>query len=196
MELKKGTILVAKNYIKCYVPSFQFEVGTEFVYLFSYQGCYMVQRSHNRKLNDGDNLLPEHSGEGGCLLAVKPCDVEVTEVTAKENDNRNEQDKAIQEILDLVDTDSILNKLIECFKKKYPFFGHEVIVPNPPVTIDDTQGFHASGDCGLITKLRINPKTTRFEYWHSWWRYGWFDDDDYKTQKIEALKQVLKSKKK
>lgn len=196
MDLKKGTILVAKNYINCYGIGRQFEVGTEFVYLFSYEGCYMVQRSMNGKVYDSSNELPKYSGEGGLILAVKPCDVEVTELTAKENDNRKKEDKVIQEILDLVDTDSILNKLIECFKKKYPFFGHEVIVPNPPLTIDDTKGFHASGGCGHITKLRINPKTTRFEYWHDWWSYGWFDDDEYKTQKIEALKQVLKPKKK
>ena len=72
MSLEYGTILVAKNYIRCHIPSFQFEVGTEFFYLFSYQGCYIVQRSHDGKLYDGDNLLPEHSGEGGCLLAIKP----------------------------------------------------------------------------------------------------------------------------
>lgn len=77
MALEKGTVLVAKNYIKCYVPSFQFEVGTEFVYLFSYQGCYMVQRSCNGKVYASGNLLPKHGGEGGCLLAVKPCDVKV-----------------------------------------------------------------------------------------------------------------------
>lgn len=83
MSLEYGTILVAKNYIRCHIPSFQFEVGTEFFYLFSYQGCYIVQRSHDGKLYDGDNLLPDHSGEGGCLLAIKPCDVEVK----KENKN-------------------------------------------------------------------------------------------------------------
>ena len=80
MALEKGTVLVAKNYIKCYVPSVQYEVGTEFVYLFSYQGCYMVQRSHNGKVYDSGNLLPKYSGEGGCLIAVKPEDVEVKEL--------------------------------------------------------------------------------------------------------------------
>lgn len=196
MELKKGTILVAKNRIRFSVPSMQFEPGTEFSYICKYKGAYLVEKADKGKVYDGESYVPSITGKGGCVLAVMPCDVEATELTAKENDNLNQQEIVIQEILDLVDTDSILNKLIDCFKKKYPFFGHEVIVPNPPVTIDDTQGFHASGDCGLITKLRINPKTTRFEYWHAWWRYGWFDDDDYKTQKIEALKQVLKSKKK
>lgn len=34
MALKKGTVLVAKNYIKCYGIGRQFIVGTEFVYLF------------------------------------------------------------------------------------------------------------------------------------------------------------------
>lgn len=196
MDLKKGTILVAKNRIRCSVPSMQFEVGTEFSYICKYKGAYLVEKADTGKVYDGDSYVPNITGKGGCVLAVMPCDVEVTEVTAKENDNREKEDKVIQEILDLCDTDSILNKLIECFKKKFPFFGHEVIVPNPPLTIDDTKGFHASGDCGHITKLRINPNTSRFEYWHNWWRYGWFDDDDYKTQKIEALKQVLKPKKK
>lgn len=77
MALKKGTVLVAKNYIKCYGIGRQFIVGTEFVYLFSYEGCYMVQRSCNGKVYNGDNELPKYSGEGGFILAVKPCDVEV-----------------------------------------------------------------------------------------------------------------------
>lgn len=193
MAFKKGTILVAKNRIRCNVPGFQFEPGAEFAYVGSYKGAYLVERTMNGKVYNSD--VPSYSGKGGCVLAVMPCDVEPKEVIAKENDIREKKEKeeqTIKEILDLCDTDSILNKLIECFKKKYPFFGHEVIVPNPPVTIDDTKGFHASGDCGLMTKLRINPKTTRFEYWHSWWSYGWCDDDDYKQQKIDALKQVLK----
>lgn len=196
MELKQGTILVAKNRIRCTVPSLQFEAGTQFSYICKYNGVYLVEKADNGKLYAGESYVPNITGKGGCVLAVMPCDVEPTEITAKENNNREKEENTIQEILDLVDTDSILNKLIECFKKKYPFFGHEVIVPNPPITIDDRTGFHASGDCGLITKLRINPNTTKFEYWHAWWRYGWFDDDDYKTQKIEALKQVLKSNKK
>lgn len=77
MALKKGTILVAKNYIKCYIPSYQYVVGTEFVYLFSYQGCYIVQTCSNGKVYNRDNLLPKYCGEAGCLLAVKPCDVEI-----------------------------------------------------------------------------------------------------------------------
>lgn len=95
MALEKGTVLVAKNYIKCYVPSFQFEVGTEFVYLFSYNGCYMVQRSCNGKVYDSGNLLPEHSGEAGCLLAVKPCDVEVKKENKKSKNAKTKQELEI-----------------------------------------------------------------------------------------------------
>ena len=175
MALKKGTVLVAKNYIRCYIPSYQFEVGTEFVYLFSYQGCYIVQRSHNGKLYDGDNLLPDHSGEGGCLLAVKPCDVEVKKENKK---SKNEN------------TNNPLEVLIKHFKEKYAILT-EVKVPNPPITIRDRDGFHASGENGYISRLRIN-KAGRLEYYHDWWQYGWFDDDEYIRQKINALKQVLK----
>lgn len=175
MALAKGTVLVAKNYIKCYIPSYQYEVGTEFVYLFSYQGCYIVQCSHNGKVYAGDNLLPEHSGEGGCLLAVKPCDVEVKKEFKK---SKNEK------------TNKLLESLINQFKEKYSIM-QEVKVPDEPITIRDTQGFHASGENGYISRLRINTKG-RLEYYHDWWQYGWFDDDKYIPQKIEALKQVLK----
>lgn len=175
MALEKGTVLVAKNYIKCYVPSYQFEVGTEFVYLFSYQGCYMVQRSCNGKVYDSGNLLPEHSGEAGCLLAVKPCDVEVKKEFKK---TKNEK------------TNNLLESLIEQFKEKYSIL-QEVKVPDEPITIRDTNGFHASGENGYLSRLRIN-KAGRLEYYHDWWQYGWFDDDKYIPQKIEALKQVLK----
>jgi hypothetical protein len=98
MALEKGTVLVAKNYIKCYVPSYQFEVGTEFVYLFSYQGCYMVQRSCNGKVYDSGNLMPEHSGEAGCLLAVKPCDVEVKKENKKSKSAKTTKTKTIKEL--------------------------------------------------------------------------------------------------
>jgi hypothetical protein len=178
MALEKGTILVAKNYIKCYVPSFQFEVGTEFVYLFSYQGCYMVQRSHNGKVYDSGNLLPEHRGEGGCLLAVKPCDVEVKKENKNAKNTKTNQSPT-----------HILEVLIKKFKEKYPIL-KEVKVPNEPITIRDTEGFHASGENGYISRLRIN-KEGMLEYYHDWWQYGWFDDDKYIPQKIEALKQVL-----
>lgn len=174
MALEKGTVLVAKNYINCYVPSFQFEVGTEFVYLFSYQGCYIVQRSHNGKVYDSGNLLPEHSGEGGCLLAVKPCDVEVKKENKNSKKTKNDE----------------LEALIKKFKEKYKIL-QEVKVPNSPITIRDTEGFHASGSNGYLSRLRIN-KDGRLEYYHDWWQYGWFDDDKYIPQKIKALKQVLK----
>lgn len=78
MALKKGTVLVAKNYIKCYVPGYQFEVGTEFVYVGSIKmpfEVYLVEISSNGKVYRSH--LPKYSGEGGCVLAVMPCDVEV-----------------------------------------------------------------------------------------------------------------------
>lgn len=99
MALKKGTVLVAKNYIKCYGIGRQFEVGTEFVYLFSYEGCYMVQRSTNGKVYDSGNELPQYSGEGGLILAVKPCDVEVSkEFLMKEKALKQKAQKLIKEL--------------------------------------------------------------------------------------------------
>lgn len=163
MAYRKGTILVVKNRIRCNVPGFQFEPGTEFAYVGKYKGAYLVERAMNGKVYNSD--VPSYSGKGGCVLAVMPCDVE------KKKD--------------------ILETLIEEFKNKWAFAGHEVNVPNPPLTIRDTEGFHASGSNGYMTKLRINPNTGKFEYWHDWWSYGWCDDDQYRSQKIAALKQVL-----
>lgn len=99
MALKKGTVLVAKNYIKCYGIGRQYEVGTEFVYLFSYEGCYMVQRSMNGKVYADDNELPQYSGEGGFILAVKPCDVEVSkDFLMKEKALKQKARKLIKEL--------------------------------------------------------------------------------------------------
>ena len=95
MAIEYGTILVAKNYIKCYGIGRQFEVGTEFFYLFSYQGCYIVQRSMNGKVYDGDKELPQHSGEGGILLAVKPCDVEVQKENKKSKNAKTNKEPPI-----------------------------------------------------------------------------------------------------
>ena len=165
MAYRKGTILVAKNRIRCHIPGFLFEPGTEFKYIGSYNGSYLVEKAVDGKVYPSDSHIPTITGTGGCVLAVMPCDVE------KKKD--------------------ILEILIEEFKNKWSFAGREVKVPNPPITIRDTEGFHASGSNGYMTKLRINPNTGKFEYWHDWWSYGWFDDDQYRSQKISALKQVL-----
>ena len=75
MAIKKGTVLVSKNYIRCNTLGLQFVVGTEFIYMGTYQGCYIVERSINGKAYDIH--LPRYSGDGGSVLLVKPCDVEV-----------------------------------------------------------------------------------------------------------------------
>ena len=165
MAYRKGTILVAKNRIRCNVPGCVFDPGTEFYYIGAYKGSYLVEIAVDGKVYPGDSNVPSITGRGGCVFAVMPCDVE------KKKD--------------------VLDVLIEEFKKKFFFAGTEVKVPNPPITIRDTEGFHASGANGYMKKLRINPKTGHLEYYHDWWAYGWEDDDKYRAQKISALKQVL-----
>lgn len=77
MAIKKGTILVAKNRIRCHVPGFVFDPGTEFAYVGSYKGAYLVEKAVDGKVYPGDSHLPKYSGVGGCVLAVMPEDVDV-----------------------------------------------------------------------------------------------------------------------
>lgn len=97
MALEHGTILVAKNNIHCCNIGRHFDVGTEFFYLFSYQGCYMVQTCANGKVYNCDNMLPKYSGDGGCLLAIKPCDVEVKKENKKSKNEKTNQAPTIQQ---------------------------------------------------------------------------------------------------
>ena len=75
MAIKEGTVLVSKNCIRCNTLGYQFEAGREFIYMGTYQGFYLVERSIDGKAYD--THLPKYSGDGGSVLLVNPCDVEV-----------------------------------------------------------------------------------------------------------------------
>jgi len=84
-----------------------------------------------------------------------------------------------------------MKNLIESFKKKYGE-GVEIKVPNPVMTIrDNYPSPFSSGSNGYITKLRINPTTHGFEYYHNWWNYGWKFEKKYTRQACKALRQVI-----
>ena len=66
-NLKSGTILVNKNYIRFSIPSYQVEPGKEFIYVGEYKGSYLVEFKDR-------SFMPEY-GYGGCVLAVRPSDM-------------------------------------------------------------------------------------------------------------------------
>jgi hypothetical protein len=43
-----------------------------------------------------------------------------------------------------------------------------------------------------MKKLRIDPETEEFQYYHDWWAYGWNGYDEYMEKHgVDALNQVL-----
>ena len=85
-----------------------------------------------------------------------------------------------------------LKRLIELFKQKYGV-GFEVKLPRPIMTIfDNYPSPFSSGSCGYMKKLRIDPETEEFQYYHDWWAYGWNEYDEYMEKHgVDALNQVL-----
>ena len=83
-----------------------------------------------------------------------------------------------------------MNKLKDKFKQRYGI-GIEVKIPKPVMTIRDDYPYAlCSGSNGYISKVRINSETDDLEYYHSWWKGGWFNKG-YARQLRSALNQVL-----
>lgn len=80
MALEKGTVLVAKNNIRCTEPEYQFVTGTEFVYVGSIKmpfEVYIVEVAMDLEGKVYKSHLPKDSGERGYGILVMPEDVEV-----------------------------------------------------------------------------------------------------------------------
>jgi len=78
MALEKGTVLVAKNPIKC--VEFEYGVGTALVYVGSIKipfEVYIVEVAMDLDGKMYKSHLPNDSGEGGYGILVMPDDVEV-----------------------------------------------------------------------------------------------------------------------
>ncbi len=77
----------------------------------------------------------------------------------------------------------------ESFKKKYG--DKEVELERPVMSVcDNSPEPFSSGSNGYITKVRV--KNSTLEFYHNWWRYGWFSYEEMHKDYSRAVNSVIK----
>jgi len=75
------------------------------------------------------------------------------------------------------------------FKNKYG--DREIELERQVMTIYDSYPSpFSSGSNGYITKARLNNGT--LEFYHNWWRYGWFSYEEMHKDYPRAVNSVIK----
>ena len=69
-RLKRGTLLVTTNYIRCNMLGFLVDAGRELKYVSMYKGKYIVEFADK-------NYIPDYNGYVDALMIVNPWDVKI-----------------------------------------------------------------------------------------------------------------------
>ncbi len=73
--MKRGTILVTTNYIRCNMLGLLVDAGTELKYVSMYKGKYIVEFTD-------ESYMPDNNGYADALMIVNPWDVKINKKPA------------------------------------------------------------------------------------------------------------------